>query len=113
MHYSRIMPPDGDHRYFTSTAVFLSEVFKLAISLTLTMYELSRNIAPSAPATVLLEQTYRAVFCADSWKLAIPATLYTLQNTLIYVAMSHMDAAHFQVLYQLKVRQAPGNLTSQ
>ena len=34
MHYSRIMPPTGDHRYFTSTAVFLNELIKLGISLT-------------------------------------------------------------------------------
>lgn len=104
MHYSRIMPPDGDHRYFASTAVFLDEVIKLAISLTFAIYEVSRTLAPQTPATVLFEQIYNSVFSADGWKLAIPATLYTLQNTLQYVALGNLDVVQFQILYQLKAR---------
>lgn len=103
MHYSRIMPAPGNKRYFTSTAVFLNEVIKLAISLTIALYDLSRNLPPSTPATVLFEQLYTSVFSGDGWKLAIPATLYTLQNSLQYVGVSNLDAVHFQILYQLKV----------
>ena len=103
MHYSRIMPSSGDHRYFTSTAVLLNEVVKLAISLTLAMYETSKTLAPSTPATVLVEQVYNSVFSVDGWQLAIPATFYTLQNLLQYTAISNLDAVHVQVLYQLKV----------
>lgn len=98
------MPAPGDHRYFASTAVFLNEVLKLAISLTFAIYEVSRTLAPQTPASVVLEQIYNAVFSGDSWKLAIPATLYILQNTLQYVALGNLDPVHFQVLYQLKVR---------
>ncbi|KAJ2904667.1 nucleotide-sugar transporter [Zalerion maritima] len=103
MHYSRVMPPSGDHRYFTSTAVFLNELLKLSFSLTLCIYEASRLLAPSTPATVLFQQIYNNVFSSDSWKLAIPAALYTVQNLLQYVAVSNLDAVHFQVLYQLKI----------
>ncbi|KAI1763873.1 nucleotide-sugar transporter [Hypoxylon sp. FL1150] len=103
MHYSRLMPPSGDHRYFTSTAVFLTEVIKLAISLTFAMYVVARNLAPSTPATVIFEQIYNSVFSGDGWKLAIPATLYTVQNMLQYVAVGNLDPVHFQVLYQLKI----------
>src|SRR5271163_4590543 len=103
MHYSRIMPLVGGHRYFTSTAVFLNEVIKLAVSLTIAMYDISRTLPPSTPATVLFEQLYMSVFSGDGWKLAIPATLYTLQNSLQYIAVSNLDAVHFQILYQLKV----------
>ncbi|KAK1771946.1 UDP-galactose transporter [Phialemonium atrogriseum] len=103
MHYSRIMPPNGDHRYFASTAVFLNEVIKLAISLTFAIYEVSQSLAPQTPATVLFEQIYNSVFSGDGWKLAIPAALYTLQNTLQYVALGNLDPVHFQVLYELKV----------
>lgn len=103
MHYSRVMPIAGDHRYFTSTAVLLTEIIKFAVSLTLTMYESSKTLAPSTPASVLLEQICNAVFSEDGWKLAMPAAFYTLQNMLQYVAIGNLDAVQFQVLYQLKV----------
>lgn len=103
MHYSRIMRPPGDHRYFASTAVLLNEILKLTISLTFSMHEVSQSLAPQTPVTVLLEQIYNSVFSGDSWKLAIPAALYTFENTLQYQALSNLDAVHFQLLYQLKV----------
>ncbi|KAI1362287.1 nucleotide-sugar transporter-domain-containing protein [Xylaria arbuscula] len=102
-HYSRRMPPSGDHRYFPSTAVFLTELFKLSISLTFAIYEVSRTLAPSTPATVLFQQIYNAVFRGDGWKLAIPAMLYTLQNTLQYKAVENLDPVHYQVILQLKI----------
>jgi UDP-sugar transporter A1/2/3 len=100
------MPLVDGHRYLASTAVFLNEVIKLAVSLTIALYDVSQTLPPSTPATVLFEQLYNAVFSGDGWKLAIPATLYTLQNSLQYVAVSNLDAVHFQILYQLKVRFA-------
>lgn len=103
MHYSRIMTPPGDHRYFASTAVLLNEVIKLAISLTCSIYEVSNTLAPQTPLTVILEQIYNSVFAGDGWKLAIPAVLYTLENTLQYVALGNLDPVHFQILFQLKV----------
>ncbi|KAL5600920.1 hypothetical protein BROUX41_005756 [Berkeleyomyces rouxiae] len=103
MHYSRIMKPSGDHKYFPSTAVFLNEIIKLSISMTFSLWEVSRTLAPSTPATTIFEQIYRSVFSGDSWKLAIPALLYTFQNTLQYVALSNLDPVHYQILYQLKI----------
>jgi len=103
MHYSRVMPPSGDHRYFTSTAVFLNEIIKLAVSLCFCLYESSRLLAPSTPATVLFQQISNSVLSSDGWKLMIPAALYTVQNLLQYVAISNLDAVHFQVVYQFKV----------
>lgn len=98
------MPLLGGRRYITSTAVFLNEVIKLAVSLSIALYDISQTLPPSTPATVLLEQLYTSVFLGDGWKLAIPAVLYTFQNSLQYIAVSNLDAVHFQILYQLKVR---------
>lgn len=39
----------------------------------------------------------------DSIKTGIPALLYTIQNNLIYLAISNLDAAVFQVTFQIKI----------
>lgn len=97
------MPPPDGHRYLPSTAVFLVELLKLGVCLTITLYEVSLSIPRSMPATTLLQTLARAVFAGDSWKMAIPAGLYTISNSLQYVGISNLDAATFQVTYQLKI----------
>ncbi|KAK9448369.1 nucleotide-sugar transporter-domain-containing protein [Limtongia smithiae] len=92
MHYSRVMPGyNSESRYFASTAVLLNEIAKLAICCAVAGY--SRGFSSA----------WSEVFSRDCWKLAIPACLYTVQNTLQYVAVSNLDAATFQVTYQLKI----------
>lgn len=103
LHYSRIMPTPDGYRYLPSTAVFLVEALKLAVCLTISLYEISLSVPRSMPATSLLSALGNAIFAGDSWKLAVPACLYTLANSLQYVGISNLDAATFHVTYQFKI----------
>ena len=94
--------PDG-HRYLPSTAVFLTEVIKLVACLTVALYEVSLSTPRSLPATYLFRVLGDTIFTGDSWKMAIPAGLYTLANSLQYVGITNLDAVTFQVMYQLKI----------
>lgn len=97
------MPTPDGHRYLPSTAVFLVELLRFALCLTIALYEISATIPRSMPATTLFSALGNAIFSGDSWKMAMPAGLYTLANSLQYVAISNLDAATFHVTYQFKI----------
>jgi len=96
------MPLVEGRKYLPSTAVLASEVIKFTISLTMALYELQGNLH-NAPATTLFSDLLQSVFTGDSWKMAIPALLYSLQNSLQYIAASNLDASTLQITYQLKI----------
>jgi len=84
--------------YINTTAVVMSELVKLLCSFfllardsggyTQAMYEVNDKIIKSPMETL---------------KVGIPAALYTVQNNLIFVALSNMPAPMYQVTYQLKI----------
>ena len=102
MHYSRITPVAAGSRYLPSTAILLVEIIKLVVSLSITTYQTAKANPSSSPSELSM-LLYRSFFSPDSWKLIIPAALYTLQNSLVYVAISNLEAVTFQVTYQLKI----------
>lgn len=102
MHHSRNAPTNSQPRYLASTAVLLVEVIKLLASLALATHDTCRS-HPSASLSAVAVHLYHSVFARDSWKLIVPAALYTLQNSLVYTAISNLDAVTFQVTYQLKI----------
>ena len=97
------MPHTGHDRYLTSTAVFLNEVIKLVICIFVALRDRKKIDGPMSTLATRLRGLWAEVFRSDSWKLAIPAALYTFQNSLQYIAVSNLDAATFQVTYQLKI----------
>ncbi|ETN43687.1 uncharacterized protein HMPREF1541_02846 [Cyphellophora europaea CBS 101466] len=97
------MPTPDGHRYLPSTAVFLVEALKLVICLTIAFHEFALNAPGTVTLTHLIGGFTNAIIAGDSWKMAIPASVYTLANSLQYVAISNLDAATFHVVYQFKI----------
>ncbi len=96
MRYSRTRPrAEGELLYVSSTAVVCAEVTKVVISAGAFVHEQGLEMAL---ATVLEEIQH-----PDMLKLAVPGLLYTIQNNLLFVALSNLPAAVYQITYQLKI----------
>jgi len=97
------MPTTSSNRYLASTAVLLNEALKLALCLAVAFWDRRKIDGSMSSLSTTVRNLGTEIFRRDSWKLAIPACLYTIQNSLQYVAVSNLDAAAFQVTYQLKI----------
>ncbi|KAI7863719.1 nucleotide-sugar transporter-domain-containing protein [Spinellus fusiger] len=101
MRYTRASVAE-DKRYLASTAVVMSETAK-TIACIAVLY-----LAP-LPHQRSMRRLCRLLYheLVMNWRecvtLAFPAALYLVQNNLQYVAATHLDAATFQVTYQLKI----------
>ncbi|XP_012935517.1 UDP-N-acetylglucosamine transporter [Aplysia californica] len=92
--YSRVDKPEG-HRYLSTTAVLTAEMVKVLVCLVL--------VAVTSRNRSFLSQLSSALHHRDLLKSCLPALLYTVQNNLQFVAVTYIDAATFQVTYQLKI----------
>uniref|UniRef100_A0A3Q3VJZ3 Uncharacterized protein n=1 Tax=Mola mola TaxID=94237 RepID=A0A3Q3VJZ3_MOLML len=91
MRYSRTLQAEGP-RYLASSAVVLAEVMKILTCVLLVFKE--HNYSLRALNSVLRQEIlYKPI---ETLKLAIPSGIYTLQNNLLYVALSNLDAATYQ-----------------
>ena len=84
--------------YLSTTAVLLCEISKLIMCIAIYLKENDDGKTSIYDKLVDISHPRH-----QSWKLAIPATLYAIQNNLQYVAASNLSAASFQVTYQLKI----------
>ncbi|POI26764.1 hypothetical protein CIB84_009486, partial [Bambusicola thoracicus] len=98
MRYSRTLKEEGP-RYLSSTAVVLAELLKI-LSCILLVYKDSKCNLRTLNRVLHDEILNKPM---ETLKLAIPSGIYTLQNNLLYVALSNLDAATYQVTYQLKI----------
>ncbi|XP_046683723.1 UDP-N-acetylglucosamine transporter isoform X1 [Homalodisca vitripennis] len=95
MRYATTRPGD---RFLSSTAVFCAELVKLSASLFLVYKE---EGSAKRWITVLHNNIIRQPM--DTLKVCVPSLLYIIQNNLLYLSASHLDAATYQVTYQLKI----------
>ncbi|KAJ1544777.1 hypothetical protein HK405_008396, partial [Cladochytrium tenue] len=107
MKYSTVAVSADGQRYLASTAVLLSELLKVIISLAVLARQRLRQFQSLDVAAVA-----RDVFGAESdcLKMLVPAGLcefsfinHVVQNNLQFVAVRNLDPATFQVSYQFKI----------
>jgi solute carrier family 35 (UDP-sugar transporter), member A1/2/3 len=96
MRYSRTNQPKDQPLYLASTAVFTMEVMKLIICCFVIAFQSGGNLMSELNVHVLQSPVEMA-------KLSVPSFLYTVQNNLLYLALTNLDAATYQVCYQLKI----------
>ncbi|CAH8858564.1 unnamed protein product [Trichobilharzia szidati] len=94
--YSRARQGD---MYYSTTAVVMSELVKLLVCFFLVYME--ANYSFTAFINNLKENIWK-----DPWDcvlISVPGLVYTIQNNLLFVGYSNLDAVSFQILYQLKI----------
>ena len=102
LRYSRTK--DNGEPFIPTTVVFMTECLKYLLCLLLLLASTNWSLLDSL---VLFREE---VICRprETFMLAIPACLYTLQNNLLIIALSNLDAATYQVTYQLKILTTAG-----
>ncbi|KAG9282285.1 CMP-sialic acid transporter [Astyanax mexicanus] len=84
--------------YFSTTAVCLTEIIKLFLSLGMLTRE---SGGFSRLRSTLMEHVCRSP--KELLKLSVPSVVYAIQNNMAFIALSNLDAAVYQVTYQLKI----------
>eukprot|EP00547_Thalassionema_nitzschioides_P000072 CAMPEP_0194210678 /NCGR_PEP_ID=MMETSP0156-20130528/8946_1 /TAXON_ID=33649 /ORGANISM="Thalassionema nitzschioides, Strain L26-B" /LENGTH=353 /DNA_ID=CAMNT_0038938053 /DNA_START=110 /DNA_END=1171 /DNA_ORIENTATION=- len=93
--YARTSVPKDD-LFNVNHLVLVTEVAKLILSSILEFHATNGGLLNSVKENIL-DRPLSAL------KISIPALLYLIQNTLLYVALSNLAAPIFQVTYQAKL----------
>lgn len=103
MRFSRVTKTGDDGKegglYLASTAVFLMEAIKFTICASVIFHQ--SNYSYSNFTKAMNEAIFKSPL--EILKLSVPSLTYTVQNNLLYCALTNLDAATYQVMYQLKI----------
>ncbi|CAL8102408.1 unnamed protein product [Calicophoron daubneyi] len=97
MRVSRIQT--GSPLYLISTVVVCAEFSKLAVCLIMIII----GERGSVRNAFRLIYSQVVVDYRDTIKVLVPSALYLIQNNLLYVAISNLNAVAYQILYQFKI----------
>jgi UDP-sugar transporter A1/2/3 len=93
--YTRSSVP-VDQLYVVNHLIVITEIGKLILSCVFEYFTTNGQLVQSIRVNII-EKPY------DAMKIVIPALLYLVQNSLLYVALSNLTAPIFQVTYQTKL----------
>jgi len=96
LRYSRTRPGQP---YLASTAVMLNECCKFTVCV-FSLYA-QRGFSIRRSFRAFREEILGRP--KETLKLIVPSGLYCLQNNLLFIALTNLDAATYQVTYQLKI----------
>ncbi|XP_033124564.1 UDP-galactose translocator-like [Anneissia japonica] len=96
MRYTRTLPGD---MYFSTTTVVVTEAVKMSTCVLILLVEHNFKIFEFGHYLKqnIVDQPL------DTLKVAVPAFIYMIQNNLLFIAVSNLSAATYQVSYQLKI----------
>ncbi|BHF58178.1 hypothetical protein SprV_0100112800 [Sparganum proliferum] len=94
--YIRSRPGD---MFISSTAVAMSEMVKLIVCLIIILVQEGFSLRG------FIQNLHSNIFsdCRDNLLIGVPGILYAVQNNLLFLSVSHLNASVFQVTYQLKL----------
>uniref|UniRef100_A0A0K0CU09 UDP-N-acetylglucosamine transporter n=1 Tax=Angiostrongylus cantonensis TaxID=6313 RepID=A0A0K0CU09_ANGCA len=98
LRYSKTQKIDGP-RYISSTAIILSEIVKMVTCLAVIFHTNGWRFS-SFQNEIFAEVIAKR---GETLKVSVPAVLYVIQNNLLFLALHKLDAATYQVTYQLKI----------
>lgn len=86
-------------KFSISVAVSVAEIFKLITCIGLLLYEDNFSVRRTHDSI----KSHIIKNYSDTLKVAVPSLVYYVQNNLLYIGSTHLDAASGQVIYQLKI----------
>ena len=93
LRYSRTKRVPGQPVYLASTAVLCTEILKLLLSYAALLRDAQYSFSQVHNDIKLqVKDNWK-----DGMKLAVPALMYVVQNNLLFLALTKLDAATYQV----------------